>query len=294
VSLARPSLSVLLLCWNHAPYLEQCIAALAGQEQEDVEMLFLDNASIDGSPELARQLFNRHGLSATFLQNEAPQGISANFNRMLGAASGELVAVLSTDDWYEPGYVQAMRQAAVDDPAAGWFACGGYHAFEDSGERRPVDDRGFRSGEVVGALLVGEDPFFFVGCCYRRSALAQVGGWDDELPIEDRDLFLRLAQQYPVRTLPTRLVNYRRASSTASANPEYMARGFDAFFAKHRPAFGSKWRRRYAAALRGPAVIAIDQGKLDLARSILGKALRLSPLDPQLWRTAFYWLRRSI
>ena len=283
----------MLLCWNHASYLEQCIGALALQERDGVEILFLDNASSDGSPELARQLFKRHGLDATFLQNEVPQGISANFNRLLGSASGELVAVLSTDDWYEPGYIHAMRRAAVDEPAAGWFACGGYHAFEDSGERRPVDDRGFRSGEVLGALLDGEDPFFFVGCCYRRSALELVGGWDEELPIEDRDLFLRLAQHHPVKTLPDRLVNYRRASSTASANPEYMARGFDAFFAKHRPAFGRSWRRCYAAALRGPAVIAIDQGKLDLARSILRRAFSLAPFNPQLWRTAFYWLRRS-
>jgi GT2 family glycosyltransferase len=284
----------MLLCWNHAPYLAQCIGSLAVQERDGVEILFLDNGSSDGSPEIARELFSQHGLDVTVLHNRAPQGISANFNRLLTAASGDLVAVLSTDDWYEPGYVAAMRSAARKEPAAGWFACGGYHYFENSRVRRPVDDTGFRSGAVLSALLAGEEPFFFVGCCYRREALQEVGGWDEQLPIEDRDLFLRLAQRHPVRTLSERLVNYRRASSTASANPEFMARGFDAFFAKHLTAFGTDWRNRYAAALRGPAVVAIDQVKLGLAGTILAKALRLAPLQPQLWRTAFYFLRRCL
>ncbi|WP_162789224.1 MULTISPECIES: glycosyltransferase family 2 protein [Sphingomonas] len=292
MSPAAPTVSVLLLCWNHTPYLEQCIAALAAQDRDGLEILFLDNGSTDGSADLARQLFERHGLTATILAPAPPQGISANFNRLLAAASGDLVAVLSTDDWYEPGYIAAMRRAALADAAAGWFTCGGYYFFDDSGERAKVPDDGFRSGDVLPLLLAGSDPFFFVGCCYRRSALLAVGGWDESLPIEDRDLFLRLAQRYPVRTLSERLVNYRRASSTASAKPDFMRRGFDAFFGKHRAAFGRHWRRRYATALRGPAVIAIDQGKLDLAGKILTRALRLSPLDPLLWRTAAYWLRQ--
>lgn len=294
MSNAPPSLSVLLLCWNHAPYLEQCIRALAAQESTAVEILFLDNCSSDGSPQIARRLFRQYGLPAKMLSNDQPHGISANFNRLLNESSGELVAVLSTDDWYEPGYVAAMRQAAVGDTKAGWFTCGGYHFFEDEGTRVPVNDGRFRGGDVLDALLVGEDPFFFVGCCYRRAALLEVGAWDEALPIEDRDLFLRLAQRYPVHTVSERLVNYRRASNTASANPEFMARGFDAFFAKHQAAFGRQWRSRYAAALRGPAVIAIDQGRLDLARKILAQAFRLFPWDPQLWRTAVYWLRQTL
>lgn len=287
-----PTFSILLLCWNHAPYLQACIEGLAAQEREGLEILFLDNGSSDGSPALARTLFAEHGLDVTFLDDQGPAGISANFNRLLSSSKGDLVAVLSTDDWYEPGYVAAMRAAARDDPAAGWFTCGGRYFYEDSGESAPVDNLKFRSGNVLPRLLAGAEPFFFVGCCYRRDALEAVGGWDETLPIEDRDLFVRLAQRYPVRTLPDRLVHYRRASSTASANPEFMARGFDAFFAKHRRLFGRSWRRRYAAALRGPAVIAVDQGKLDLGSELIGRALRLWPLDPAVWRTWRYARRR--
>lgn len=292
MSSSAPTLSILLLCWNHAPYLRQCIEGIAAQERDGIEILFLDNGSTDNSLELARALFAEHRLEATLLSNTAPAGISANFNRLLAASSGELIAVLSTDDWYEPAYCTSMRAAAGADAEAGWFTCGGRYFFEDSSDSAPVDDRRFRSGDVLPALLAGEEPFFFVGCCFRRTALLDVGGWDEALPIEDRDLFLRLARRYPVHRLADVLVNYRRASRSASANPEFMARGFDAFFAKHRTTFGAQWRRRYAAALRGPAVIAIDQGHYALARELLGRALRLTPLDPQLWRTAFYWWRR--
>lgn len=294
MSAGPPTFSILLLCWNHAPYLAQCIGAIARQEREAIEVLFLDNGSSDGSLKLAERLFAEHGIAATMLANDKSAGISANFNRLLAASRGELVSVLSTDDWYEPDYVAAMRQAAAADPSAGWFACGGWLFFEDSGTEQPIDDADFCSGQVLDQLLAGANPFNFVGCCYRRSALTAAGGWDDQLPIEDRDLFVRLAQRHPVRALPERLVHYRRASSTASANPDFMARGWHAFFAKHRTLFGAHWRSSYAALLQGTAASAVDQGNLRLARTLLGRALRLDPTNGATWRTAVYWLRRRL
>ncbi|HEU4877616.1 MAG TPA: glycosyltransferase family A protein, partial [Sphingomicrobium sp.] len=95
-------LSVLLLCWNHARYVETCIESIARQPP-GAEIVFLDNGSSDGSFGLAREIFDRCGLQATMIRNDAPRSIPANFNTLLSASSGELVAILSTDDWYAAG-----------------------------------------------------------------------------------------------------------------------------------------------------------------------------------------------
>jgi alpha-1,3-rhamnosyltransferase len=291
---ATAAVSVLLLCWNHAPYLEACIESIARQ-QPGAEIVFLDNGSSDGSFGLARELFDRSGLQATMLRNDAPQSIPANFNTLLSASSGELVAILSTDDWYDAGYVEALTDAARADPEAGWFSCSGWLDFDDSGASVPVDETQFVTDRpVADVILDGREPHFFVGCAYRRSALEAVGGWDEGQLIEDRDLFLRLSTQFRHHRIPRRLVHYRRTSSSASANAAFMLKGWELFFAKHAALFGPRLAARRAETYRAYAALLVDQGRFADALAAILQSLRLRPFDPLTWRTAAYLARRRI
>jgi len=293
-SASRPSLSVLLLCWNHERFLDQCIEALAAQTDREFEILFLDNGSTDNSWERAAALFERHGLSALMLRNDAPAPIAANFNRLLEGASGQLIAPLSTDDWYGEDYVAALRAAAEAQPQAGWFACGGWLYFDGDGERRPMADKGFRGGMILPQLVNGVTPFNFVGCCYRRRALDAVGGWDERMLVEDLDLFVRLAERFPLAILPARLVTYRKSSSSASADTAFMVKGFRLFFDKHRALFGSRYDRRVARMLAVNGSVAVDRGHYRLAGRLLAEAVRLDPRLTSAWRGLFYLVRARI
>jgi GT2 family glycosyltransferase len=289
-----PTLSILLLCWNHARFLETCIDSIARQ-QPGAEIVFLDNCSSDGSFGLAGKLFDRHGLKATLLRNDAPRSIPANFNKLLGASSGALVAILSTDDWYEAGYVEELADAASADPNEGWFSCSGWLYFDDCGESVPVDETQFVTDRPVGEVILdGREPHFFVGCAYRRSALEAVGGWDEGQLIEDRDLFLRLSRQFTHRAIPRRLVHYRRTSSSASTDAAFMLKGWELFFAKHAASFGPRLPARRAETYRAYAALLIDQRRFADAYEAIVLSLRLRPFDLLSWRTAAYLARRRM
>ncbi len=289
-----PRLSILLLCWNHAPFLEQCIAGLAAQDLSGVEIVFLDNGSSDGSVELAERLFERFGLNAKIIRNVGPASIPANFNRLLAESSGALVAPLSTDDWYEPDYVASLA-AAANDPEAGWFSCGGWLYFDDEQRSEPVDETRFITDRPVGEVILdGAEPHFFVGCAYRRSALDAVGGWDDGQLIEDRDLFLRLSQRFAHHRIAQRLVHYRRSSAAASANAAFMLEGWERFFAKHAASFGPRLNARRAETYRSYAALLTDQGQYRKALAAIGQALRLRPFASLNWRTLAYLGRAAI
>ena len=291
---ATAPLSILLLCWNHARFLETCIEAIARQ-RPGAEIVFLDNCSSDGSFGLAGELFDRYGLNATMLRNDAPQSIPANFNTLLRASSGTLVAILSTDDWYDAGYVEALTDAARVDADAGWFSCSGWLNFDDSGDSVPVDDTQFVTDRPVGEVILdGREPHFFVGCAYRRSALEAVGGWDEGQLIEDRDLFLRLSKQFRHHRIPRRLVHYRRTSSSASTNAAFMLKGWELFFAKHAALFGPRLKARRAETYRAYAALLVDQRRFADALAATVRSLRLRPFDLLTWRTAAYLARRPI
>jgi len=287
-----PNLSVLLLCWNHAQFLEQCIGSIARQGLQDFEIVFLDNASSDGSFELARRLFDQFGLKARMIRNDHPASIPANFNRLLEASQGQLVAVLSTDDWYDEAYVESLMKAAADDTEAGWFSCSGWLYFDEQQRSEEVDERRFVTHRPVGEVILdGGEPHFFVGCAYRRSALEAVGGWDEGQLIEDRDLFLRLSRRFEHHRIAQRLVHYRRNSETASANAEFMLAGWELFFAKHRQVFGPRLKARRAEVYRAYAALLTDQEDLSAAFTAIKHSLRIRPLNPQSWRTLSYFGR---
>ena len=285
--------SILLLCWNHARFLETCIESLARQKA-GAEIVFLDNGSSDGSVELARDLFSRFGLTAKMLRNDAPQSIPANLNRLIKESSGAIVAPLSTDDWYAPDYVEALIDAAVAHPDAGWFSCSGWLYFDDSGTSKPVNETQFVTDRPVGEVILdGKEPHFFVGCAYRRSALDAVGGWDEGQLIEDRDLFLRLSEQFEHHRIGRRLVHYRQSSAAASANPAFMLKGWDLFFTKHEARFGKALGEQRAEMYRSYAALSVDRREFRQASALLLKSLRLRPAAGKTYRTAGYMIRRA-
>ena len=283
-----PSLSILLMCWNHRPYIEQCIRSLRDQTSKDFEVIFLDNVSTDGSFEVASKLLGQLGVPVTLIQNERPHRVSHNNNRLLEKASGELVSMASTDDWYAPTYVERMIEAAAGHPEAGMFTCLGHYFHHEEQRLEPIDGSGHRDGDVFAAFMQNEQPFFSVGYCIRRGVVEEAGGWDEDQLIEDQDFLARVTRRVLVHQVNERLVFYRRHAQSFSADHGAMIAGCEAFYAKHRgdPGFDMGWW--LAERYRAVAASHIDRGELAQAVRLLAKAIRLKPLSPGPYRTAFY------
>lgn len=289
----RVTISVLLLCWNHAAFLEQCISALAAQTDRHFQICFLDNASTDKSLEKAQALFERFGLKARVCHNPQGASIPANFNQLLAQSSGDIVAPLSTDDWYEPNYVACLRQAALSAPGAGWFSCSGWLFFDSEQRSQPFDEAQLvLDRPIQDVLLDGGQPYFFVGCAYRRSALDEVGGWDENQLLEDGDLFLRLSARHEHHRLGARLVHYRRSAQNISANPRFMVAGREKFWRKHGKRMPKDGKPFMASSYRSAAAIAVDLREYRLAASLIWRAVKIEPTNLMQYRTLLYLLRR--
>lgn len=93
--------SVVLVTWNSAPDLRRCLEALAAQTHRDVELIAVDNASTDGSADIA----------AAKIRNATNRGFSAAVNQALALATGEFVLLLNPDCFLEPTYIEEALRA---------------------------------------------------------------------------------------------------------------------------------------------------------------------------------------
>lgn len=203
--------SIITCTWNSIATLAETIQSVQAQTHPDIEHLFVDGGSTDGTLELIA----RECPGAKVLLGVSG-GISRAMNAGIHAATGDVIAHLHSDDFYADGQVLARVAAALTESGRMW-AFGGLDTLRD-GVRRPAPQRaqafspaGYASGGV--AIL---HPTVFV----RREVFDAVGMFDESLRYTmDIDLWLRIGPRFvPVEINATLAVFRAHAGSVSTAN----------------------------------------------------------------------------
>ena len=99
--------SVVIVSWNSAGFLRRCLAALASQAYDAIELIHIDNASADDSVEIVRDAAPQ----ARQIINDANRGFSAAVNQGVRIAGGEFVLLLNPDAFLAAEYVAKIVEA---------------------------------------------------------------------------------------------------------------------------------------------------------------------------------------
>ena len=141
-----PWLSILIPVYNVEPYLRDCLASLLPQlPPRGVEVILLDDASTDGSLGLCSEICPQSHPQVRLMRHASNAGLSAARNTMLGAARGDYIWFVDSDDEVMPGAIAGLR-AIVERHAPDLVLCdyerGGRHLSSFSGPTgQPSDDR---------------------------------------------------------------------------------------------------------------------------------------------------------
>lgn len=99
--------TVALVTWNSATWLRRCLDCIARQTHPDIELIVVDNASVDESVSLVSAMADR------LIRNDTNRGFSVAVNQALAVAKGEFVQLVNPDAFLEPEYI-AKLVAALD------------------------------------------------------------------------------------------------------------------------------------------------------------------------------------
>lgn len=110
-----PRASVIVCVYNRARQVLPCLESLLASTFDDFEIVLVDDASTDESPEVLARFRDDHPeRSIRIVRNEINQGISGARNAGIDAARGDLVFFTDSDCTVEPDWLQQMV-AAFDD-----------------------------------------------------------------------------------------------------------------------------------------------------------------------------------
>ena len=224
-SAAAPFLTVAICTRNRADFLEKAVHSVLPQITDDTEMLIVDNASADNTPEVASRLAGANPAVALWRENEL--GLSAARNAALVRARGQYVIFLDDDALAEPGWLEAYRRFLIS-PSAERIAVVGGAVFPDYEVAPPK-----WLGAGAHQLDLGGTPKrvsarggpWGGNSAYRRVAALQVGMFDTRLgrkgnslaALEESDLNLRLLKAgYEIWWLPGAGIRHFVAASRLS------------------------------------------------------------------------------
>ncbi len=196
-----PSVSIIIVNWNGGRFLRDCFRSLRAQSFRDFEVIFVDNASTDGSAALARGLAEELALSLKVVELPANTGFTGGNIEGLKHCSGRYIALLNNDTVAADGWLDALVRAMDDHPEVGTCASklivAGTDVIDSAGDGYCTFGRAFKRGEGLPASLYTEEEYVFGACggavLYRREMLDETGFFDDDLFLffEDADLSFR-------------------------------------------------------------------------------------------------------
>ncbi len=131
-----PLVSVVIPCFNAGRMLRAALASVLAQSHPNLEIVFVDNNSTDGSLEIARQAAATAG-RPFIIETCAAQGANHARNHGYGLVRGDYVQWLDADDRLDPDKI-ALQVAALEREPAAAIAYGDWTAHRLAPPRPPL------------------------------------------------------------------------------------------------------------------------------------------------------------
>ena len=92
----KPKISIITVVWNNATTIKDAIDSVLGQTYENIEYIIVDGASTDGTVEIVKS----YGDKISNFVSEKDNGLYDAMNKGIALATGDIVGILNSDDFY--------------------------------------------------------------------------------------------------------------------------------------------------------------------------------------------------
>lgn len=240
------TVSIIIPVRNRPQLIRRAIETCLAQTRPAEQIVVVDDGSTDETASVVE------GLCATIdtlvlVRRPVSGGAAVARNTGAGAATGDYLAFLDSDDEWEPTKLARQMALAEAHPDCPGIFCGILYRYGDRAERRlmppPVVTRA--QLEIENSLASTSTGLV------RADAFRDVGGFSEDLPnCEDWELWLKLSTLGPLRVVQALLLHYTfDATNKLSRENEKLLRGHEMVFARIMAGLPASGPRRRIGAM---------------------------------------------
>lgn len=223
---SHPLVTIGIPNYNYARFIIKCLNSIVLQTYENIQIIVVDDCSTDDSIQKIEEWMNAYkgNMSVRLIKNSVNLGLTKNCNLILKNAQGKYFQPLDADDYLLPTKIEKQVGILENDQYTA-MVYSNTAVINEIGEitnpdycaRIRYDKHNMPFGKIKESLLIFNFislPSVLINTEYAR----QVGGFDENLRVQDYYMWLKLAEKYLIRYIPETLAYYRVHSSSMSSH----------------------------------------------------------------------------
>ena len=232
----KPLVSICIPAYNAERFLPATLATVHGQHFKDWELIVAEDGSNDRTIDIVQEFSATVSQRVDYIRHGKNRGLPTTRNTGIDAACAEWIALLDSDDLWEPNHLSELVDIAKSGSPAELIHSGSLLFDTDSncnlGVRAPTREMitGFPLSLFEGSYIIQPSSVILKKALWKR-----VGGFNPEFRyLEDREMWLRCARAGAVFTYSGHVTcRYRKHTAALSNNAAEMAEASAAVFEQH-------------------------------------------------------------
>ena len=205
--------SIITVCYNSATTIEQAFKSVLSQDYSDLELIVVDGGSTDGTLDIIEQYKEQIGSYIS----EPDEGIYDAMNKGIAMASGDVIGILNSDDFYSANTIisDVARELQSDDVDAVYGDVAIVRANNTAKIVRYYSSKSFSPDGFAYGYMPAHPTFF----TYKKFYEKQGGFKTDYLIAADYEILIRFLVKDKLRSkyMELHMITMRLGGRTSSS-----------------------------------------------------------------------------
>lgn len=197
--------SVIINFHNGEKFLSQCLESVLNQEYKNLEVILWDNCSDDNSKKIVTKYKDNRII---YFFSKKKETLYKARNQAISKTSGDLVAFLDSDDWWEKNYISS-RANLFSNSYYDYFYSNINLYYEKKSNTKIYRKYKLPQGKIFDQL--SKDYFIIIsGVIFKKKLFLEHGFFDETLNIlGDYDFMMKISKFSNGHGVNSPLINYR-------------------------------------------------------------------------------------
>lgn len=213
----KPLVSVIIPCYNHESYVVEAVQSIIEQDYENIELIIIDDGSNDNSVAKIKEMIPvcQKRFKRFEFRSRANRGLCATLNEALDWSKGSFFSPMASDDIALYHKISFLVDKINGNDYAAVF--GTMQPFNDLNEDYGKIER--KSIHNFKDIMLEINIPCAPAAMLRKSAVISVGGYAEDVKLEDRYMWLALTNKgNKLASFPEIVVLYRKHDSNTTNN----------------------------------------------------------------------------
>lgn len=218
LGIENPLVSVVIPCYNHEKFVQDCIQSVIDQTYDNIELIIIDDGSKDNSVDKIKEMIPLCEKRFTNFEfrYRPNKGLSATLNEALEWCKGEYFSAIASDDIMLKNKT-AIQVEFLNKNKSVLAVFGGVKLIDEN--NRELSER-LSQSEIYDfrKIIMHEHDLPAPTQMIRLNALREVGGYNPNILIEDWYMWLKLSSIGNLYYMNELLCLYRQHDNNISKN----------------------------------------------------------------------------